>query len=754
MNQDLDFHPAGLPEKQGLYDPRFEHDSCGAGFVVNIKGKPSHEIVEQAITVLRNMAHRGATGWEANTGDGAGILIQVPHEFLVKEVIKTGIHLPGPKNYGVGMVFLPTDAGLRADFENRFEAIIAAEGQTVLGWRDVPTNDAEIGQKAKDSQPVIRQVFIERNPQIKEDLAFERKLYIIRRLAEKAIRYGGLESGEKFYVCSLSYKTLIYKGMLMPEQVGGYFPDLSDPTFESAMGMVHSRFSTNTFPSWDRAHPYRYIIHNGEINTLRGNINWLYAEQTRFQSALFGHDLKKILPVINTDGSDSGMFDNCLELLVLAGRSLPHAMMMMVPEPWAKHESMDDEKKAFYEYHSALMEPWDGPAAIGFTDGISIGAVLDRNGLRPARYYVTKDDLVIMASEVGVLDLIPERIAAKGRLEPGRMLLIDTEEGRIISDEEIKKQVSSARPYRQWLDEHMLTLEKLPAPRGSQTPSVNDTGYVNRRLLVDHASVMQQQQAFGYTYEDQRLIIAPMAKNAIEPIGSMGNDVPLAVLSDRPQLLYNYFKQLFAQVTNPPIDALREELVTATDVIIGSEQNLLEPKPENCRQIKIKTPILTNDELEKLRRLNRLYFKTTTLPILYNVSEGGAGMARAMEELCEEASRIIADGEANILILSDRGVDRKQAPIPALLAVSGLHHHLIRQGTRTHVGLVLESGEPREVHHFASLIGYGASAVNPYLAYESLADMIDQGMLTDIDYPDAAQKYTKSVVKGVDSRCR
>ena len=749
MDQELDFHPAGFPQKQGLYDPRFEHDSCGAGFVVNIKGKPSHEIVEQAITVLRNMAHRGACGCEANTGDGAGILIQVPHDFMQKECMKQGVHLPGPKKYGVGMIFLPTDLRLRAEFEKRFETIAAEEGQIVLGWRTVPTNDSELGQKAKDSQPIIRQVFIERNPQVKDDMAFERKLYVIRRLAEKAIRYGGLEGGELFYVCSLSYKTIVYKGMLMPEQVGGYFPDLSDPTFESALGMVHSRFSTNTFPSWDRAHPYRYMIHNGEINTLRGNINWLYAEQTRFQSALFGYDLEKLLPVINTDGSDSSMFDNCLELLVLAGRSLPHAMMMMVPEPWANHESMSDEKKAFYEYHSALMEPWDGPAAIGFTDGISIGTVLDRNGLRPARYYVTKDDLVIMASEVGVLDLIPERILSKGRLEPGRMLLIDTEEGRIISDEEIKHQVASARPYRQWLDEHMLTLEKLTVSKNSQQPTTDEIGFVNKRLIVDHASVLLSQQAFGYTYEDQRMIIAPMAKNAIEPVGSMGNDVPLAVLSDRPQLLYNYFKQLFAQVTNPPIDALREELVTATDIIIGSEQNLLEPKPENCRQIKIKTPILNNEELEKLRRLNRLYFKTVTLPILYNVAEGGAGLAKAMDELCQEASRIIADGEANILILSDRGIDRKHAAIPALLAVSGLHHHLIRQGTRTHVGLVLESGEPREVHHFAALIGYGASAVNPYLAYETLADMLDQGLMTDTNYPEAAKKYTKSVVKGV-----
>ena len=749
MSHETHPQPNKHPQKQGLYDPWFEHDSCGAGFVVNIKGKASHEIIEQSITVLQNMAHRGATGFEANTGDGAGILIQVPFEFLQKECNLLKIHLPAPKWFGVGMFFLPQDAEVRAEFEKTFESIAAEEGQPVLGWRTVPTNDSELGDNAKESQPCIRQVFLERNATIKEDMAFERKLYVIRRLAENAIRYGGHARGSEFYVCSLSYKTMVYKGMLMPQQVRGYFPDLSDPTMESAMGLVHSRFSTNTFPSWDRAHPYRYMIHNGEINTLRGNINWLHAEQSRFQSALFGPDLQKVLPIINTDGSDSGMFDNCLEMLVLAGRSLPHAMMMMVPEPWANHESMSDEKKAFYEYHSALMEPWDGPAAIGFTDGISIGAVLDRNGLRPARYYVTKDDRVVFASEVGVLDLEPELILHKGRLEPGRMLLIDTEEGRIISDDELKSQIASARPYRQWLNEHMLTLEKLPAPKGGAFGSIGDYGSITKNMMVEHESVVQKQQAFGYTYEDQQMIISPMAKNGVEPIGSMGNDTPLAVLSDRPQPLYNYFKQLFAQVTNPPIDAQREEIVTATDMIIGSEQNLLEPKPENCRQVKLKVPILTNAELEKLKRLNRLYFRSVVLPIVYPVAEGGAGLEKTMAELCEEASRIIAEGEANILILSDRGIDRKMAPIPALMAVSGLHHHLIRQGTRTHVGLVLESGEPRETHHFASLIGYGAVAINPYLVYETLADMIGNGLITDINYAEAEKKYTKAAVKGV-----
>jgi glutamate synthase (ferredoxin) len=751
MNKDVPPHPVGLPPKQGLYDPRFEHDACGVGFVVNIKGHKSNQIVHQALTVLRNLAHRGACGCEPNTGDGAGILIQTPHKFLRQEAAKLGLNLPGPGEYGVGMVFMPPNVAQRREYEARFARIVAAEGQRLLGWRTVPTHNSDLGATALLGEPVVRQVFIERNDKIKDDMDFERKLYVIRKRAAKAIRYTGMPGGSYFYVPSLSYKTIVYKGMLMATQVEGYFPDLSDPAMESALAVVHSRFSTNTFPSWERAHPYRYLIHNGEINTLRGNVNWFYAQQKRFESSLFGKDLQKVLPVINPDGSDSAMFDNCLEFLVLAGRSLPHAIMMMIPEPWSNHESMSDEKKAFYEYHSTLMEPWDGPASIGFTDGIRVGAVLDRNGLRPSRYYVTKDDLVVMASEVGVLDIPPERVLYKGRLEPGRMFLIDTEEGRIISDEELKQQMATAQPYRQWLNKHLITLESLPEPSGhadSARPTMR-VAHHTEDPVIEHTSLLHLQQVFGYTFEDLRLLMTPMAKDGVEAIGSMGNDTPLAVLSDRPHLLYNYFKQLFAQVTNPPIDAIREELITATEVMIGAEQNLLEPRPTNCRQIKLKHPILTNEELAKLRYIHLPDFKAVTLPILYKVADGGAGLERAMAALCLSASRIIASGEANILILSDRGLNRENAPIPALLAVAGLHHHLIREGSRTQVGLVLESGEPREVHHFATLIGYGVTAINPYVAYETLDDMIWEGMLTGVTHDQAVKKYIKAVVKGV-----
>jgi glutamate synthase domain-containing protein 2/glutamate synthase domain-containing protein 1/glutamate synthase domain-containing protein 3 len=745
MPDESDPFLSGLPPKQGLYDPWFEHDSCGTGFVVQIKNKASHDIVHQGLTILENLAHRGATGSEAATGDGAGILIQMPHAFLSRACAALGFTLPGPRYYATGMLFLPVDDSLRHDFEERFAQVVTEEGQRILGWRTVPTDSRALGTSPRPDIPVVRQVFVERNPLLKDRMSFERKLYVIRKRAELAIRYSGLPGGEQFYVCSLSFKTLVYKGMLTPTQVRGFYPDLSDPDLATALAIVHGRFSTNTFPSWDRAHPYRILAHNGEINTLRGNVNWLHSSQARFQSALFGSDLQKILPIINPDGSDSAMFDNVLELLVLAGRSLPHAIMMMIPEPWSNHKEMSEEKRAFYEYHSTLMEPWDGPASMVFTDGVGVGATLDRNGLRPSRYYITNDDRVILASEVGVLDLPPEIILQKGRLEPGRMLWIDTEEGRIISDDEIKHTFATARPYRKWLNEFMVTLEDLPDP---PVPPYAGIGR-NLESNDEDKNVLTYQQAFGYTYEDLRMIIGPMARNGIEPLGSMGDDTPLAVLSDRPQLLYNYFKQLFAQVTNPPIDAIREELVTATEVMIGSEQNLLEPRAENCRQIKLKTPILNNEELEKLRHLNRLYFRTVTLPILFNPAENGAGMERALEELYASADRIIANGEANILILSDRGIDREHAPIPLLLAVSGLHHHLIRQGTRTQIGMVLESGEPREVHHFAMLLSYGALAINPYLAFVSVEQMVKQGLLEGIDYHDAVYNYTKAVVKGV-----
>ena len=711
--------------------------------MADMKNRKSHQIIQQALQILLNLEHRGACGCEDNTGDGAGIMIQMPDRFFRKECERFGIPLPSAGDYAVGTVFLPPIAAEQTQCEQIFEQIVREEGQHLLGCRDVPTDDSSIGDSARVSKPVIRQVFIGRGPNIGADMPFERKLYVIRRRIEKTVKASTIPHRHMFYVCSLSFKTLVYKGMLKADQLLPFYPDLGDDSLESALAMVHSRFSTNTFPSWPRAHPYRCIAHNGEINTLRGNINWMHARESMFESELFGTDIHHVIPVIDESGSDSAMLDNVLELLVLAGRSLPHAVMMMIPEPWNKHESMSPELRAFYEYHSALMEPWDGPASIAFTDGRRIGAVLDRNGLRPSRYYVTKDDLVLMASEVGVLDVPPERILEKGRLQPGRMLLVDLEEGRIIADEEIKHRVATEKPYAQWVSKNLVLFKDLPDPPHVYAP--------------DHETVRLRQVAFGYTTEDLQMILAPMAQDGTEPLGSMGNDAPLAVLSDRPQLLYNYFKQLFAQVTNPPIDSIREELVMSIETSIGPELNLLQPVPESARQIELPSPILTNEELEKLRHLDGTGpgasgstpgFKTLTLPILFRVEEGGAGLEKAMEELCRNASEAIADGY-QFLILSDWGLNRQFAPIPALLAVSGVHHHLIREGTRTRVGLILESGEPRETHHFALLIGYGASAVNPYLAFETLDDMIRQGMLPGLDHKKAVRNYVKSISKGI-----
>jgi len=723
------------PPKQGLYDPQFEHDSCGVGFLVHIKGKKSHGIVTAALQILMNLDHRGAVGCEANTGDGAGILIQTPHDFFKKIADKVGFKLPAFGQYGVGMLFMPKNPVEREGVKAALAKIISGEGQILLGWRDIPTDNSSLGNGAKNSEPFMMQVFVGRNPAIKDDAAFERKLYVIRKVAEQQIRYGGkIPGGNFFYVSSLSARTCIYKGMLMPEQVAKYFPDLRDADMTTALALVHSRFSTNTFPSWDRAHPNRCIAHNGEINTLRGNVNWMKARQMLFQSRLFGEDIKKIIPVINTDGSDSAQFDNCVEMLVMAGRELPHAMMMMIPEPWENHESMDAERRAFYEFHSCLIEPWDGPASMAFTDGKMIGACLDRNGLRPSRYYVTKDDLVIMASEAGVLPIAPERIAIKGRLQPGRMFLVDTEQGRIVADEELKKKYASAQPYKKWLEENHILLENLPDPAEATQP--------------DHRRILQKQQAFGYTFEDLRFIIAPMANDGVQPLGSMGTDTPLAVLSNKSQLLYNYFKQLFAQVTNPPIDPIREEIVTSTEIMLGGEGNILEPTAESSRMIKLKHPILANEELEKLRHVNRPGFKAVTLPILFEAAGGAKNLETALAKSFSEADKAIAEG-VNILVLSDRGISKELAPIPALLAVAGLHHHLIRSGTRTKVGLVLESGEPREVHHFALLIGYGCTAINPYLAFATLDDLIHQGLLTKTDHKTATKKYIKAAIKGV-----
>jgi glutamate synthase (ferredoxin) len=566
-------------------------------------------------------------------------------------------------------------------------------------------------------------------------MAFERKLYVIRKRAYNEIRTSTMDGAEYWYVVSLSYKTFVYKGMLLTEQLAQYFLDLQSPLMETALAIVHSRFSTNTFPSWERAHPYRYLAHNGEINTLRGNINWMHAREALFEAPMFGDDVRKILPIVNPNSSDSGMFDNTLELLVLAGRPLAHAMMMMIPEPWSNHDAMDDDRRAFYQYHSCLMEPWDGPASIAFTDGRQVGAILDRNGLRPSRYYVTKDGLVIMASEAGVLDVPPGDVVMKGRLQPGRMLLVDTEEGRIVDDAEIKRTICSRHPYRQWIDEHLVHLGDLPA-----APEVP---------LPDHQTLLQRQIAFGYTHEDERLLLVPMARDAVEAVGSMGHDAALAVLSDRPRLLYDYFKQLFAQVTNPPIDCIREEIIISAETRLGSEGNLLNPQPSACRRVELKWPILTNEEFAKIRRQNLPGLKIGVLPILFRVTRGERGLAKSLEELSAIARRMIEEDEVNVLVLTDRGVNRDFAPVPALLAIAGLHHYLIREGLRTRVSLVLETGEAREVHHFSLLIGYGCSAINPYVAFETIDGLIREGMIAGVDHRTACQNFVKAASKGV-----
>jgi glutamate synthase (ferredoxin) len=720
------------PQSQGLYDSRYEHDACGVGFIVHQQGEKSHDIVEQALTILLNLDHRGACGCESNTGDGAGILIQIPDRFLRRVSAEAGFELPALGQYGVGMIYGSPDASQRAQGRQAFEQVVQQEGLTVIGWRDVPTDDSSLGKTAQASEPFMQQVFVHRDSALTDDLAFERKLLVIRKQAHQAIRAPGVDP--YWYPASLSCRTMVYKGMLMPVQVGDYYPELHDPDLDSALALVHSRFSTNTFPSWERSHPYRYIAHNGEINTLRSNINWMNARQALFQSALFGEDLKKIQPVINIDGSDSTIFDNALEILLLSGRSLPHAVMMMIPEPWSGNESMDPARRDFYQYHSCLMEPWDGPASIAFTDGTVMGAILDRNGLRPSRYYVTKDNLVIMASEAGVLPIEPERVVFKGRLQPGRMFLVDTAQGRIISDEEVKSEIAKAHPYGDWVKQYLTPLASFPAAP-SLPPSAPET-------------LLHRQRAFGYTFEQLRILMTPMARDGVEAVGAMGTDTPLAVLSDQPKLLYDYFQQLFAQVTNPPIDSIREEIITSAITTLGSERNLLEPEPESCQLIELQSPILSNADLAKLKQLQSGPFRSATLPILFDPKAGEVGLATALDELFAAADGAIAQGNT-ILILSDRDLGPERAPIPALLAVSGLHHHLIRQGSRTKVGLVLESGEPREVHHFALLIGYGCGGINPYLAFESIDDLIRQGLLVDIESATAHKHYLKAATQGV-----
>ncbi|MBN2326465.1 MAG: glutamate synthase subunit alpha, partial [Candidatus Omnitrophica bacterium] len=722
-------------QAQGLYAPFYEHDNCGVGFVAHLKGVKSHGLIDNALQVLVNLTHRGACGCDPETGDGAGIILQTPDAFFRKDCESLPFDLPPEGEYGVGMIFLPSEAEPRIWCENLIEKTIVDEGLEVLGWRDVPNDDAYLGRIARDVKPVIRQIFVRRGAGVSSQQALECKLYVIRKVIEKA----ALDHNDSgyFYIPSFSSRTIVYKGLLLADQVGRFYSDLSDPDMQSGLAIVHQRYSTNTFPTWDLAHPFRYLAHNGEINTLRGNINWMHARQSMFQSERFGVDVKKLFPICTPGGSDSAVLDNALELLVLSGRPLDHAVMMLIPEAWSGHESMPQYKKDFYEYHSCLMEPWDGPASVAFTDGVKIGAVLDRNGLRPSRYVVTKDDMVVMASEVGVLDIPPENVEQKGRLQPGRMFLIDTEEGRIVDDQEIKERRSKSQPYGDWLKRNQVTLTDLP------------DAYQPAGELRSHIPLIQRQQAFGFTDEDQKFILIPMAQNGYEPVGSMGNDTPLACLSDRPQLLYNYFKQLFAQVTNPPIDPIREELVMSLRTYIGREKNLLAESPEHCRQLKLDQPILTNEELAKIRHSMKGRMKVRTIETLFCVEDGEAGLDKAMDKICAEASQAVGDG-VDLIILSDRGMNEKWAPIPALLACAGVHHHLIRERARTKVGLVIESGEPREVMHFALLAGYGAGAVNPYLAFETIKKLVKDGRIEGVeDIKTAIQHYIKAIGKGL-----
>jgi len=725
---------AGLPAPQGLYHPSHEHDACGIGFVANVKGQKSHDIIEKGIQILINLTHRGACGCDPETGDGAGLLIQIPHTFFARETAKLGFTLPAPGEYGVGMVFMPVERQERLQTEGIVERIVQEEGLRVLGWRDTPLDVDAIGRVARASQPYIQQIFVGRGAGMTTD-QLERKLYVVRKRAENEVAKAGMEEGWMFYIPSLSARTIVYKGLLLAPQIAKFYIELSDPDLTSAMCLVHQRFSTNTFPTWQLAHPFRYVAHNGEINTLKGNVNWMHARQSVLASDLYGDDIRKLFPVIQPNGSDSSAFDNALELLVQSGRSLPHAMAMLIPEAWDGNPHMDDAKKAFYEYHCSLMEPWDGPAAITFTDGRIIGATLDRNGLRPARYVVTHDGLVVLSSETGVLPIKPENVKQKGRLQPGKMFLVDLEQGRIVSDREIKAQLAGQQPYREWLAQHQVTLDILPEPA--------------RVHGSDHSTITLRQRAFGYTDEDVRMLMTPMAANGEEPIGSMGTDTPLACLSDKPQPLFNYFKQLFAQVTNPPIDPIREQMVMSLVSYIGTERNILAETPEHCHTLKLPHPIVTNRDLEKLRRVSQGDFLATTLPALFAVEDAERGLERALDGLCRRASLAIQSGYT-ILILSDRGVDQDWAPIPSLLALTAVHNHLIREGSRTQVALIIESGEPREVMHYALLIGYGASAINPYLAVETLEDLSIRGYLPEgISFEKALYNYVKSINKGL-----
>jgi glutamate synthase (NADPH/NADH) large chain len=725
----------GYPPKQGLYDPREEHDSCGVGFIAHIKGKPSFDIVSNALTMLEHMDHRGACGCEANTGDGAGILTSMPHSFL-KAVAQrdAGIELPENEIYGAGIVYLPSEAGQRKIAEDIFVEAIGAAGLKMLGWRNVPTDNSMIGPSAQRIEPAMRMIFVGSNGKPRREM--ERALYLARKRATKTIHALDSDQANYFYVCSLSTRVLIYKGQLTSYQVRQYFTDLQQPDYQAHLALVHSRFSTNTFPNWQRAQPMRFMAHNGEINTQRGNCNWMAAREGMFASPLFGEAINDLKPISDPETSDSGNFDNCLELLQMTGRSLPHSMMMMIPEAWQNHDAMDPQRKDFYEYHSCLMEPWDGPASVAFTDGKYIGACLDRNGLRPSRYYVTNDDLVIMASEVGVLPVPPETVVKKGRLQPGRMFLVDFEEARIVDDIELKKKLSSEQPYGEWLAAQRITLEQLPAP--TDVPG------------FDEKTLLTRQQCLGYTSEDLQKLIAPMGTRGEEALGSMGNDAALACLSDQPRLLYDYFQQTFAQVTNPPLDSDKESIVMSLECYIGPERNLLLPTAENAHRLKLEHPVLSNESLAKLKQLNHKGWKTKTIDMLFDRTEekaaAGHALVAALERICREVTQAMDEGYS-LVILSDRAISVKQVAIPALLACGAVHHHLVRTNSRTRLGLIIETGEAREVHHLATLVGYGADAVNPYLTFETLIDLRNRGVV-DAKADDA--KLIKNYIKAAD----
>ena len=721
----------------GLFDPAQEKDSCGVGFIADIKGRKSHKIVEDALTILLNLEHRGAVGADPRAGDGAGILVQTPHKFFAKKAAELGFALPAPGHYAVGMLFLPHDDDWRAEIEATYAAVAAREGMTILGWRDVPTDNSTLGETVKPTEPVNKQVFLARGAKITSEDEFERRLYILRKTISSTLYSKRERQTSHYYPVSISCRTVIYKGMFLADQLGTYYPDLHDPDFESALALVHQRFSTNTFPAWSLAHPYRMIAHNGEINTLRGNNNWMAARQASVSSPKFGNDISRLWPISYEGQSDTACFDNALEFLTMGGYPLAHAMMMMIPEAWAGNPLMSEERRDFYEYNAALMEPWDGPAAIAFTNGRQIGATLDRNGLRPARYIVTRDDRIIMASEVGVLPIREEEIVTKWRLQPGKMLLVDLEEGRLIPDEELKATLAKSHPYREWLERTQIVIEDLPTS--------------SEAAPISNLALLDRQQAFGYTQEDLKILMTPMATTGEEAVGSMGNDTPISALSDKPKVLFTYFKQNFAQVTNPPIDPIREELVMSLVSIIGPRPNLFDLEgASRTKRLEVHQPILTNANLEKIRDISEVaesHFKSITLDTTWPAEAGAAGMEVAITALSCKAEDAVRDG-INIIILSDRRAGTDRIPIPSLLACAAVHHHLIREGLRTSVGLVVESGEPREVHHFACLAGYGAEAINPYLAFETLTAMKEQ-LPQKLDDKEIVKRYIKSIDKGL-----